>query len=235
VLQLLSITVIFFLKGVVRVSPIQEAMAIIVSLVLVAAIAGPQLARRQNAGAIATASLMVAGYFTAAPLVMALTQASANLAWLLGKSPSEYGSCHPPQGLERLACLEASPTTLEAVRYVEALTRPDDYLFVGAGRHDKIFTDDVGFYFLAQRRPATKWYQFDPGLQTSLAVQTEMVAELKDKKPPLIVLDSQFDSVAEPNASSQSSSVVVLDRFISTHYRSIKSFGDISILARIAD
>jgi len=244
VLQLLAITVIFLLKGVVRVSPIQVAMAIIVSLVLVAAIAGPQLARRQNAGAIAAASLLVAGYFTAAPLVMALTEAAANLRWMLGPaeqsasagaSGSGYGSCHPPPGLERLACLEASPATLDAVRYVEAITRAGDFLFVGAGRHDKIFANDVSFYFLAKRRPATKWYQFDPGLQTSLTVQTEMVAELEDKKPPVIVLDSQFDSVMEPNASSQSSHVVVLDRFISTHYRSIKRFGGISILTRITD
>lgn len=244
VLQLLAITIIFFLKGVVRVSPIQEAMAIILSLVLVVAIAGPQLARRENAGAIAGASLLVAACFTAAPLVMTISQTAANLRWMLGPAEqtasagpngSGYGSCYPPPGLERLACLESNPATLDAVRYVEAITQPDDYLFVGAGRHDKIFANDISFYFLAKRRPTTKWHQFDPGLQNSVAVQTEMVAELKTKKPPVIVLDSEFDSVMEPNASSQSSNVVVLDRFIRANYRVIKRFGDISVLVRIAD
>lgn len=241
VLQLLVLTIIFFLKGVVRVSPIQAALAIVLSLVLVAAIAGPQLARRENAEAIAAASLLVVGYITAAPLVMALAQASANLRWMAeqtasaGPNGSGYGSCHPPPGLERLACLEASPATLDAVRYVEAITQPGDYLFVGAGRHDKIFANELSFYFLARRRPATKWHQFDPGLQNSVAVQTEMIAELKERKPPVIVLDAEFDTVNEPNASSHSSHVVVLDQFIGANYRVIKRFGDISVLTRVAD
>jgi hypothetical protein len=240
-LQLLVMSILFFLNGLVRISPNHMTLATISSLVLLAVVAGPQLARRRVATVIAAGCLLVAGYFTAAPLAMAFARTTANLRWALRppaglrEPASAYGSCHPPPGLERLACLDSGHANLDAVLFVQSLTKPDDYLFVGTGRHDKIFVNNVIFYFLAQRRPATKWYKFDPGVQTSDTIQKEMISELNAKKPPVIVLDSEFDLVMEPNASRNSSHVVVLDQFLRANYRQINKFGDVSVLARIAD
>jgi hypothetical protein len=37
-------------------------------------------------------------------------------------------------------------------------------------------------YFVEKRRPVTKWHQFDPGLQTTATIQTEIVSEFENKK-----------------------------------------------------
>jgi hypothetical protein len=161
--------------------------------------------------------VLLTGCFTVAPLRLALSQTAANLRW--ASDGLNDGSCHPPAGLERLACLAIGKDIADAVQYVQAITTPEDYLFVGAGRHDKIFVNNIVLYFLTNRRPATKWYHFDPGLQTSAAIQREMIAELEAKRPPVIVLDRGFDAIQEPKASSESSHIVLLDDYLQTHYR----------------
>ena len=74
-----------------------------------------------------------------------------------------------------MACFTVSPLPSDvslkdivgSVRYVEANSQPDDPIFVGLERHDLEEGNDILFYFESARRPATKWYHFDPGLQTS--------------------------------------------------------------------
>src|SRR5205814_1115966 len=53
VLQILVLSMLFFLKGCIRVSPIHMAPAILLSLLLATVIAGPLLARSRAAGALA--------------------------------------------------------------------------------------------------------------------------------------------------------------------------------------
>src|SRR5437660_7687617 len=96
-------------------------------------------------------------------------------------------------------------------------------------RHDKIFLNRVEFYFLTQRRPATHWHQFDPGLQTSMPIQAEIIRELRQARTRWIYRDPSFDGVMEPNGSTQSSGVVLLDRYIAAHYRPIAIFGRQSV------
>jgi hypothetical protein len=236
-LQILVLAIVFFLKGCIRVSPIHMAPAILLSLLLLTVIAGPPLAKSRVAVALTRGSLLIAGCITIAPLLYALYRADTNLRWLIRESglAASYGSCRPPPGLERLACMDFDHDALDAVRYVQSITKPGDPLFVGTGRHDKIYINDITFYFLAKRPTATKWHHFDPGLQTSATVQAKMVAELKAKKPPIIVRDSRFDSAMEPNASSKSSHVLILDQFIDANYRVAKNFGEIAVLTRVAD
>ena len=78
-------------------------------------------------------------------------------------------------------------------------------------KHDRIFANDNIIYFGAQRPPATKWSHFDPGLQNNYEIQVEMVHELEINAPPYIVLDSEFEHVREPNESSRSSGITLLD------------------------
>ena len=137
--------------------------------------------------------------------------------------------CKQSNPLTKGFCFLVDYGRLQTIEFIETHTRPDQRLFVGLSRHDKTIGNDNLIYFAAQRLPATKWSHFDPGLQNSYLVQSDMVGELKAASPPYIVLDSEFDSIYEPNDSSISSGVTLLDDFIHSHYRYVQSFGEMSI------
>jgi hypothetical protein len=59
-----------------------------------------------------------------------------------------------------------------------------------------------------------------------------MVHELEQNPPPYIVLDSEFDLVREPNDSSVSSGVTLLDNYIHDKYQHNETFGTLSIWRR---
>jgi hypothetical protein len=142
------------------------------------------------------------------------------------------GSCIQPSEFERTRCFRIENTAAQAVYFIRQKTAETEPIFVGTGRHDKIFWNDIEFYFIANRRPATKWYQFDPGLQTSQAIQENIVAELKREDVKYIVLWSKADDSLEENQSSISSGVFVLDNYIKANYKVVKSFGFYSILTK---
>jgi hypothetical protein len=56
-----------------------------------------------------------------------------------------------------------------------------------------------------------------------------MVHELEVNAPPYIVLDSEYDLVREPNDSSKSTGVTLLDDYIHSKYQPIRTFGDLSV------
>jgi hypothetical protein len=141
------------------------------------------------------------------------------------------GSCLPPPELARLACLFLTSNEIYAILFVQQNTYPNEPIFVGAGRHDKIFANNIAFYFIAGRPSATHWYTFDPGVQTRADVQQEMVRELQEGHTRVVVLDSSADEVTEPNESAQSSGVTILDDFIRTRYQEVAHFGSISVMA----
>ena len=220
-----AVTAALFLKGVVRVSLLHLGAAIVSSLVLLAMLSvgfkylGP-LVRAAVTGALffAVVCTAVAGYGD-------LKSSRANLAAMM-----RHDGCPASADLERFGCYSLEPPAMDAIRFLEGVTDPGDYLFVGAGRHDKIFCNDVAFYFLAGQRPATKWYQFDPGLQTDPQRQREMTAELSLHRPPYILLDSEWDNWSEPNDSAKSSGATILDDYIHAHFTPAARFGTISIL-----
>ena len=224
-LTLLALTLVFFAKGFVRVSVAHMGMAIVSSLALLAVLAAgwwnrPLLVRLAIGGAAAFALLctLIAGYGD-------MKSSRQNIAALV-----HHGGCRAPSGLERLGCYALDESNVTAVRYIERVTTPGDSLFVGAGRHDKVLMNDVAFYFLAGRRPATRWYEFDPGLQTTAPGQRQIVAELSSNKPPYIVLDSEWDDAKEPNRSAESSGVTILDDYLHSHFTPVEKFGTVSIL-----
>jgi hypothetical protein len=122
---------------------------------------------------------------------------------------------------------------VRTIEFIDSHTTPDQKLYVGSRRHDKIFANDNLIYFGSQRLPATKWSHFDPFLQNTYEIQTEIARELTATAPPYIVLNSEFDSVTEPNDSSKSTGVTLLDEYIRTKYRPVQTFGMMSIWQRI--
>ncbi len=119
-----------------------------------------------------------------------------------------------------------------AVTYVRTHAAPGDRLYVGTTRHDRIFVNDVSAYFITGHQPATKWQQFDPGVQTRAYVQAAMVKDLQASKPGYVWLDSGWDEHVEPNESTLSSGVFLLDRYLHWAYEPVEQFGSIVILRR---
>jgi hypothetical protein len=115
----------------------------------------------------------------------------------------------------------------DAVEYVLANVPEDEKIFVGCLRHDRIFTNDIIFYFLSGRRSATKYHELHPGLADAEEVQQKIVAELREHDVRTVVLKA--GDVLEPNESAKSSGVHLLDEFIRREFRQVEQFGDYSV------
>jgi len=148
--------------------------------------------------------------------------AGTNATWCKIANPLTKGICFLPED-ERI----------QAIDFIDSHTRPDQKLYVGLTRHDIVFVNDNILYFATQRLPATKWSHFDPLLQNRYDIQVQMVHELEINSPPYVVLDSEWDSMHEPNESAVSTGVTLLDDYLHQQYQYTKSFGSLSIWQRI--
>lgn len=146
----------------------------------------------------------------------------AHVTWCKTKGPLTMGFCFLPED-----------DRLQTIEFIGSHTKPDQQIFVGLTKHDRIFANDNLIYFATQRVPATKWSHFDPGLQNSYDIQEQMVRELEVNAPPYIVEDSEFDQIHEPNDSSMSTGITLLDEYIHGKYQRIETFGQMSIWQRI--
>ena len=224
---------LFFIKGLVRVSAMQLMQCIVVGIILLAVLLSriPRLDRVPSVliGGITfiflacTAPIILGFFFFARKNVLDVTHPDR---------PTSYTkTCHPPADLERTRCLIVDAGPEAAIEYVEERTLPQDRIFVGAGRHDKIFTNDIRFYFVTGRFAITKWQDFEPGVQTTLPIQNQIIASMHQYSPKFIVLNSAWDNLKEPNDSRFSSGVTNLDDYIHTHYTPRATFGTIAVLA----
>lgn len=109
------------------------------------------------------------------------------------------------------------------VQYLLGHVPPGGYLFVGAPTHTWVRSSDTLLYFLSGRRPATKWYQFDPGVTTTPWVQEQIVADLERTSPPVVVIDF-LSSYLEPGGRP-TGGARMLDRYLALHYREVRRFG----------
>jgi hypothetical protein len=62
--------------------------------------------------------------------------------------------------------------------------------------------------------------------------QQQMIADLERNAPPYIAEDAEFDRVREPNGSSQSTGVFLLDVYIAAHYHLVQTYGEMTIFQR---
>ncbi len=162
---------------------------------------------------------------------------SSVLKWIVRRST------HPPFPPFRSFCSEGTPITrgfcfllssdhIQVIEYVRANARPGDTLYVGLTHHDRVFANDNITYFATRLLPATKWSHFDPFLQNRLDIQQDMVRELETNIPPYVILDAEFENSREPNGSSISTGVHLLDDYISAHYKPVQRYGELTILRR---
>jgi hypothetical protein len=220
--------VAMYLKGLVRVSPIHMYLAIIPSLLLIAV-----LFQHQSAFSWPVRTLINCFMFLS--LVAAI--------WSSRREIGIQKAEHSPPETQQAWCKIANPLTegycflpeddrIHAIEFIRSNTQPDQPLYSGVTHHDRIFANDDLIYFGTQRLPATRWSHFDPDLQNRYDIQKQMVQELERNPPPYIVLDSEFDSVREPNDSAKSSGVTLLDEYIEHHYEPSETFGFMSIWQR---
>lgn len=232
------LTSAMYLKGFVRVSPVQMYLSIVPSLLLIAVLLEYRVAFhyavRLTIVCLAWLSVLAATWSTLHEVMLLrlrhlsvperiLSSSSAALPdtqtrWCRLTSPLTTGFCFLPED-----------DRIHTIEFIRTHTRSDQKLYVGVRRHDKIIANDNLIYFATQRLPATKWSEFDPDLQNRLDIQAQIVAEFERNPPPYIVLDSEFESEHEPNDSSKSSGVTLLDEYIRNRYQSTETFGVLSV------
>lgn len=216
------LSMVFYMKGVVRVSIVHMICSIVPCLLL--------LAISSTKGALARAGVIICVGVS----LFGFQRLVAHKYLYLGRSlASAMSSSEPHDTVERLGYFRVGDRRVEAAKYILKSTSDNDYIFCGTTRHDKVFVNDVALYFIANRTPATKWYHYDPGLQTMLDIQERMIKDLEKNKPKVVVLEATWDNVAEPNRSAVSSGVLALDYYLAAKYRCVGSIEDIFILQRI--
>jgi hypothetical protein len=231
--------VLMTVKGLVRVSPVQLIQAILLALAMLAILVD-RVSLKQKGMLLLLTCCFLASALPTALVALSFTRVTiANTRNTFAKQADTYpgapggllkDACEVPSGLERMRCFYLEPYEVQAIQYIQAHTNPTDTIYVGAGRHDKLWVSDIAFYFVSQRMAATKWHQLDPGVQTTQAIQMEMIADLKRSRPPYVALEIIADDKQEPNQSRFSSGVRLLDDYIHQNYSPVASFGPTSIL-----
>jgi hypothetical protein len=226
-----------FFKGTIRVSILHMLPGIVLSLVVLAELAGRWFHGGRPLSAIAAVALLLFAAFP--PEILATIEASrlirdpdrSLVGWLAaevpardtGRAPST--SCAAP----RMAIAEMQPQYEIVAEYLRTHTAHDERVLMALDRHDKILVNPISLYFAVGRSPGTHWYQFDPGLQTRSDIQAAIVRELQDNHVRWVVRDATYTTAAEPNGSAHSSGVRLLDRFLDQHYRPVMEAGPVAV------
>ena len=239
ILLLALITLLMYLKGIVRVSALHLLQSIVPAVVLFSVlIAGAARATALRVPVI-IASLTVGYALTATLTRDAVAIASSNLHELRSYMEGPFGArralaqfCAPKPGLERARCFRPRDEDARVVQFIQSRTEPGEPIFVGAANHDRLFINNIILYFLSARPSATKWHHFEPGIQTSAPIQAEMIAEFKALKVRYLVLSETWQNIREPNASALSSGVTLLDDYVRANFEPVERIGDTWIWQR---
>ncbi|HEX8415078.1 MAG TPA: hypothetical protein VF637_14515 [Sphingomicrobium sp.] len=231
------LTAAMYYKGVVRVQPLHFAMSTIPAtlLLLLCAQAWQRRAGRVHAATILLGLMVIvpSAHAIGSALKRSTSEPGRLMAsWLLGQRTSQSSPIKDCGIAARLMGVQMAEGQLAASAFVRNRTHRDEPVFVGAARHDLFVINNVALYFVMNRSPATHWYTFDPGLQTRADIQTAIVRDLKRFRVRWIISDSSKDHVTEPNASSVSSGVTMLDRWIARNYRVVRRFPPATIWLR---
>lgn len=225
------------LKGAVRPGIVQSFLGLVCALVALCLLAECVLNRlgllRVCVACLCTLVGLETAFVAMRQIRTMKRQHNLMVQYFIGHQPPEEQEwCADRNTLTRGVCYLTDPDHRQAIEYVESHSLPGDRLYIGLPAHDKVLVSDNIEYFATQRLPATRWSHFDPNLQNTAAVQKEMMAELEKTKPPLVLLDSEFSAIVEPNDSSKSSGVYLLDNYLHLHYKVTQSFGKMQVAER---
>lgn len=230
-----TLTPIFYYKGIVSVQTVHMLMSIVPAGILLAVLVD-RWWDRQTSRAGATVALVLC--LAIIPPLFAAASADwgdrkRTVAGWAVKRISRFvtgrpinDDCSVPNSMA-MARLRADYSAVS--NYLRHYSRPDERIFVGLDRHDKIFLNSVSLYFSSERLPGTHWHQFDPGIQNRADIQPLIIADLERNRVRWVVRDSSFAEVDLPNDSSRSSGVYLLDKYLATHYRPVARAGKVEV------
>jgi len=126
---------------------------------------------------------------------------------------------------------EEREAVLDTVDYIKRNTKKREKIFVGNIAHWK---DDFGgtiiMYYLADRQPSAKYYEFAPGLITNPDVQKEITASLIKHNVKLLVLqDIDLGGLSKRSAEKNQ---LILDNFIEDNFKFERKFGKYNIYGK---
>lgn len=220
-------TALTTMKGLVRVSPGQMVQSIIPGLILLAILLNRAVDARERL--LLACGGAVALLFALSTLPPTIRLMAANMGLRAAEPVTLASRCLQPD-LPALRCVGLSPEVKSVVSFVASHTTPADAIYVGTGRHDRLFLNDVMIYFLAQRPAPTRWHDLHPGVQTRASTQREMVEAFTERRPALVILNREWDDFTEPSEQAVSSHVTLLDDYIRANFRPVASFGSFAIL-----
>ncbi len=119
----------------------------------------------------------------------------------------------------------------QLISFIKTNTSQDEYIYSGNTKHDKFISNDLMLYFLSDRKIPTKYYELHPGLTTTEKIQSQIMNDLIEKNVNYLVLLNQ-ETINEPNKSSVSSNVFILDEFIRKNYYKTAEFGSYLIMKK---
>jgi hypothetical protein len=174
---------------------------------------------------------------TVALLFLVLVMGPAYVRWPLSTVQvalqwEERAPCAVDAGVARVACVFTFSDQVQAIEYVQQRTSPDEAIFVGNSRHDRIQPNDALFYFIAGRRNATRYDDLVAGLVATVPAQSSIIADLQRNDVRWIVRSSMFDDAVEPNAMGRPTGVTLLDDFIQANYEPVQHYVDYTIWRR---
>jgi hypothetical protein len=235
------LTIVMYVKSLVRIDLWQNYLALVPALILLAVLVEHRLDYgRVFRGAVYLVALLcvLASLRSAEHRWRADSdQKSLLVAHLLRPQtqapvPPDSDWCELRTPATRYVCFLVDPDHIHTIGFLRLNTQPSDTLFVGLRHHDKVFANDNVTYFATGLLPVTPWSEMDPHVQTTVAIQQEIISDLVAHRPPYVVLDSEFEGSNEPNDSSISTGVTLLDDFIRQQYTPVRNFGELSILKR---
>jgi hypothetical protein len=229
---LILLGALFFIKGLVRVSPLHMGASLILSV----AVLGAAIARARNPAwrlFLAGMAGLAFAALLAKPIITAMerSEGGAATAALVSDRWMSHATtlCRQPV-VPRLRCLQLEPDTAAVAAYLRKHGASGERVYVGLGRHDKIFAANLALTFAAEVVVPTRWHDLHPGIQTSEDVQTQMIRELSARPLAYVVLESEWDDVSEPNESARSSGVTALDDYLVAHFTPVFRAGSLTVM-----
>lgn len=234
IIVLVSVSLFFYAKGLVRTSAIHMLISSLpsVPLAMLCVASLGDLFTKASTKRIGFRSHSVFSWFVLANIILLLAYTvNHNLSW--ERVRSKVTTVRWPQ-LPALMVFGVAGDRRQAAEYVVTHSPATARILSATGRHDKVFVNDVAFYFIANRLPGTRWHHYDPGVQTSTEVQEEMIRDLERNRVDLVLRDYSSDDHIEGNMSDESSGVLLLDNYLNRHFQLVASFGKQQIYRRIA-
>ncbi|MEM7498625.1 MAG: hypothetical protein AAF371_11610 [Pseudomonadota bacterium] len=211
VLYMLMVTGALYSFNIVRTHPTHAFPSLLVSLAL-AAYLGTVLAERFLPRRILgpLSAVGIVGGLVALPGTGLLIPSTGQPT--LAETCTLSNAFEPPYG-----CLVIEERHKDLHRVLEATLRPGERFHSANARHDKGFGGNLSHYAVTGHLPLSYWAQFDPGVQSTARVQRAIVAELEaavaQTGRAVVVIEEQ-PPPWEPNLSSQSSGVTILEDWL---------------------